>query len=409
LKSAFISWLVSWKRPFFVGFLGYLGLRLWSTVVLLLLNFFPPTVIPSDVAVQNTLINLEKSCLFSRLFLAPWYRWDSVYYLELAQDGYSRPFLTVWPPLYSWLIRIVSLTGIEPMVSGIIVSNLCAILTLALLYRVSEEVSEGTGSSAVNFLVLFPTAFFLVAVYSESLYLVFTIASLWMAHQKRSMWAGLWAVLAVMTRLQGVILAVPLLYEGFVQYSKIQAGLDQKSRILSIVKSCLPALSPIITAGVYVAYIRFGIGMPWPWQTLASAWGQHTGWPWEGVIGNFTSLFGLRQLTTPINPLAQTMDLILVIFAIFCLGMVWYKKSPIPISYQLYAWIGLVVILTKLDNQGLLVSASRYVLSLFPVFIGVAFAGQKSKSKIINLILFSIGLATQAVLLVCFSWWIWVA
>jgi Gpi18-like mannosyltransferase len=401
--------LLPWKQAFVVGITAFLGLRLWSSAVLLVLKYFPPLVIPSGIQVREQLSSLENNGVLSRLFLAPWYRWDSVYYLEIAQDGYSRPFLTVWPPLYSGLVRLVSLSGITPLLSAIIVSNLSAIMALILLFRMSEDELPGFGSQIVKCLVFFPTAFFLVAAYTESLYLCFTIASLWMGHRGRLKWASLWAALATLTRLQGVLLMLPLFYEGYRHTIRDLQSSDQKQKIRSILMVCLLSAIPVFAAGGYVLYIHFGIGAPWPWVTLNSTWGQHTGWLWEGLIGNFTSIFGLRRILTPINPLAQITDLILVLFALICLGGIWYRKIPIPVSYQIYACMGMVIILTKLDNQGLLVSASRYLLSLFPVFMAQAILINRLGKRITNLMLFTFGLTAQAILLVCFSWWIWIA
>ncbi len=404
-----IRQLGPWKQPIIIGLTGYLGLRVWSSAVLLILNFFPPQVIPSNLQVRNDLFFLENNGVLSRLFLAPWYRWDSVYYLELAQNGYSRAFLTVWPPLYSGLIHLGAVLGFAPISAAIILSNLSAIMTLALLFRVSEEENPGLGTSIIKCLVLFPTAFFLVAAYSESLYLLLTIASLWMAHHGRFRWAGFWAALATLTRLQGVMLIVPLLYEGLFNNKQHQENPNQKLKFSVIFEICLFSTIPLLIAVGFSIYIRFGIGAPWPWQTLAAAWGQHTGWPWEGMAGNFTSLIGLRQLTTPINPLAQAVDLGLVIFSMGCLLGISIKNKTIPVSYQIYAWIGLLLLLTKVDNQGLLVSASRYLLSLFPIFMAQAILTKKFNQRFVNLAMVSIGLTSQAILLICFSWWIWIA
>ncbi len=401
------NWFLPWKKPVILGSMAYITLRLWNSLVLLLLNFFPPGVVPSDPAVRETLFRLQDAGWFSHFFLAPWYRWDTVYYLEIAGNGYSRPFLTVWPPLYPALVHLVSELGIPPMVSAILVSNLSAILVCALLYRIAEELSPGWGVSSVRGLLLFPTAFFLVAGYSESLFLVCAAAAIWMAHRGRFGWAGVWAMLAALTRLQGVILAVPIFYEWWIQH-----GIGLKKNIGTRKLAFLSAISgflPVLVTTIYVLYVKFGLGFAWPWETLALHWGQHTGWPLEGVAGNFSSLLGLRQLTTPINPLAQGADLILLLIAIASLVLIPVKKLPIPFSYQIYAWLGLGLLLIKVDNQGLLVSASRYILGLFPVFFSLAGLLQKipSRWKVIPSLV--LGLTSQAILLVCFSWWIWVA
>ncbi len=398
-----------WKKAVRAGLLAFLGIRLWSSAVLLLLNVFPATVTPAEEPARGMLAMLEQSSMFSRMFLAPWYRWDTVHYLDIAQNGYSRAFLTVWPPLYSWLVHLVSLTGIAPMTAAILISNLCAIGALVLLCRMAGDLMENAGNRAVFFLAIFPTAFFLVAAYSEPLFILLVAGSLWKSRQ-RSLWmAGLLASLAVLTRLQGVILALPLLYEGLSLYRHTRRGRTLPVRLVELSKVTIPAALPMLTAAGFAAFVRFGLGYPWPWETLSTAWGQHTGFPWEGIVGNITSLSGFRVLTTPINPLAQITDLTAILFLIILTGVMLTRWRDFPVSYTLYTAAGLLLVLTKLDNQGLLVSVSRYTLSLFPVFLFAAVNQRKPLPPWANLLLVAAGLTTQAILLVCFARWIWIA
>ncbi len=398
-----------WNKAVRAGLLAFLGLRLWSSLVLLLLNVFPATVTPADEPARGMLMMLENSGFFSQLFLAPWYRWDTVHYLDIAQSGYSRAFLSVWPPLYSGLIQLVSFTGISLIAAAVLVSNLCAVGAFILLCRMAEDLTEGAGNRALFLLAVFPTSFFLVAGYSEPLFILLAAGSLY-AGRQRSLWlAGLLASLAVLTRLQGVILALPLVYEGFVLYRHTRRGKTLRVRLFELLKIAIPAVLPVLTAAGFAVYVRFGLGYPWPWETLAAEWGQHTGWPWEGIAGNITSLAGIRVLTTPINPLAQITDLAAILFLIVMAGLMVTRWRGFPVSYTLYTVAGLLLVLTKLDNQGLLVSVSRYALSLFPVFLFAAAKQRRPLPPWANLLLLATGLTAHAVLLVCFARWIWIA
>ena len=398
-----------WKKTVQAGLLAFLGIRLWSSAVLLLLTVFPVTVTPAGEPARGTLAAMEQGGVLSRLFLAPWYRWDTVHYLDLSQNGYSRAFLSVWPPLYSGLIHLVSYSGLTPMVAAVLVSNLCAIGAFILLYRMAEDLTEGAGNRALLFLAVFPTSFFLVAGYSEPLFILLAAGSLY-AGCKRSMWlAGLLASLAVLTRLQGVILVLPLVYEGLVLYRHARRGKTLRVRLFELLKIVSPAALPLLTAAGFAAYVRFLLKYPWPWETLAAEWGQHTGLPWEGIAGNFTSLAGLRLLTTPINPLAQAADLAAILFLIIITVLMATRWRNFPVAYTLYTAAGLLLVLTKLDDQGLLVSVSRYALSMFPVFLFAAAKQRRPLSPWANLLLLATGLTAHAVLLVCFARWIWIA
>ncbi len=404
-----ISLPAPWKKAVKTGLLTFLGIRLWSSATLLLLNVFPADVTPTDEPARGMLALLEHGSVLNHLFLAPWYRWDTVHYLDIAQNGYSRAFLTVWPPMYSALIHLLSLTGVAPIAAAVLVSNLCAVGALVLFYRMAGDLSDETANRALFFFAVFPTAFFLVAAYSESLFILLAAGCL-LAGRQRSLWlAGFLASLAVLTRLQGIILSLPLLYEGITIYCQFRRGKQWHVRLMDLLKLASPAALPVLTAVSFVVYVRFCLRYPWPWETLSIEWGQHAGWPWEGIIGNFTSLAGIRLLETPINPLAQATDLAAIVFLLIMVGLMIKDWREFPVPYILYTAAGLILILTKIDNQGLLVSASRYSLSLFPVFIYAAVKRHKQLSPWANLLVIALGLTLQAVLMVSFARWIWIA
>lgn len=409
VKTRMCENLVDWKRPITTGFLGFLFLRLWSSFVLLYLRVYPPDLVPSDVATRIEQARLENSGWFSQLFLAPWYRWDTVHYLSIASQGYFKEFLSVWPPLYPGLIRLLSATGMSSLLSAIIISNICALLVMILLSRISEEIYPGSGENVVLCLVIYPLAFFLVAPYTESIFLIFSLASLWLARRGRFARAGIWALLATLTRLQGVILVIPILYEGYRQVYCNLPATNRRGRIWALSKICCFASLPFLAVFGHAFFVHFSLKYAWPWESLAKYWGQHTGFPWEGLIGNITTVLGLRKITTPIVPLAQVIDLLMIVFALISLIMMWIKKKTIPLSYQLYAWAGLAVILMKVDDLGILVSASRYVLSLFPVFMFNGFLLGKIPGRFTRSGLIVIGLALQGILLIFFARWIWIA
>ena len=80
-----------------------------------------------------------------------------------------------------------------------------------LLERVAEERLGADGARrAVLYLALFPTALFLQAVYSESLFLFLSLAAFMLAERRRFGWAGVVVGLAVLTRPTGLALVPPL-------------------------------------------------------------------------------------------------------------------------------------------------------------------------------------------------------
>ena len=143
-----------------------------------------------------------------------WKKWDAWHYVGLAELGYTgywedgRPLFLVFFPLYPWLVRLVCpLTGHNTMAAGLMVSFLCYSAGCVYLYRLAAwELGKGAARRTVLFLSLFPYAFFFGGVMTEGLFLLTTAAALW--HIRRHRWwrAGMWGVLAAMTRMHGLLL-----------------------------------------------------------------------------------------------------------------------------------------------------------------------------------------------------------
>lgn len=150
-------------------------------------------------------------------------RWDSYWYLDIAQNGYSLRgeediSNVVFFPLYPLLIRWVTpLVGNNPVLAGWLLSCVFLLLAAGLLTRLCEEFHpEFSPHLPLVFLLAHPAAFFLNAVYTESLFLFLSVATVLWARRRHFLFAGLCAALASATRLSGLFLCAFLLIE-FVQ------------------------------------------------------------------------------------------------------------------------------------------------------------------------------------------------
>src|ERR671928_1115840 len=145
--------------------------------------------------------------------VAPFARWDSVWYLAIANDGYPAddPRRAAFFPLYPLLVRAVAAVVRERIVAGVVVSLACFAVALVLLHRLTAlELGRAAADEAVWALALFPAAVFFSAVYSEALYLMLSVGCLYAARTGRWAWAGTLGALGAATRSAGVLLVVPL-------------------------------------------------------------------------------------------------------------------------------------------------------------------------------------------------------
>ena len=133
----------------------------------------------------------------SSLLLGPWQRFDTQHYLRISRLGYAAEEDSVFPPLYPGLIRGLGYifqgflpVGERNLLAGIIISNMAFLGTLILLFLITEKEFDGPSAKrAVVYLAIFPTAFFLTAAYTESLFIFLALASIWFRSQHHWRWA----------------------------------------------------------------------------------------------------------------------------------------------------------------------------------------------------------------------------
>ena len=129
----------------------------------------------------------------------------------------SRPTATrarspAFFPLYPLLIRIVGgLTG-NHLIAGLLISNVASFFGAAFLYKLVEhEFNRHVAHRAIFYVSIFPTAIFFSAVYTESLFF-FLVGGVVLLHPRTALaLAGVFGFFAALTRVEGVLLAVPFL------------------------------------------------------------------------------------------------------------------------------------------------------------------------------------------------------
>ncbi|HEY7122860.1 MAG TPA: mannosyltransferase family protein [Ktedonobacterales bacterium] len=155
------------------------------------------------------------------LSLTMWARWDGVWYVLLAAQGYAPQvnILDAFFPAFPGLIHVVGvLFGGNYLLAGVLVNRVLLLLTVMLFTQlVREESGDQAAKLAPLYFVLVPAAVFLLAVYTEVLFLLACVACFLAMRHQRWWLAGLCCALATATRLPGIILAGAVLVEGIQQ------------------------------------------------------------------------------------------------------------------------------------------------------------------------------------------------
>lgn len=156
--------------------------------------------------------------------LPPWlYSWanfDGVHYLTIVAKGYvGTASIQAFFPLYPGAVWVAQQVVQQPIVAGLIVANVALVIAAVLWFSLMKQVmGEKEAWLSLIFLLLFPTSFFLGAMYGESIFLCWVLGSLLAAQQKRWWLAGLLAAAASATRVVGVLL-VPTLWLVILEFN----------------------------------------------------------------------------------------------------------------------------------------------------------------------------------------------
>ena len=348
---------------------------------------------------------------FSQYFVNPWFGWDTISYLGIAVLGYRQDASIAFMPLYPLLIRLTApVFGGNYLLAALVLSTILSMLALILMYElfVSMYPQRIARDSVVMFLT-FPTAFFLLAGYTESLFMVFVLGFWILARKRHWWWAAMFAGLATLTRLQGVILSIVLLWMMLTSLIERPAAslMGQLRQLLEILRSSrerllraihpaswLAVFIPILVAVGYQLWLKLaGFG------TIANAlriyWRLETVPPWTGFI-----LF-LQRLPTARFHYMDWIDLILFIVV---LGVSLIGLRLLDPAFSLYIWLTIAVLLTRGTPPHLLASYSRYFLALFPLFLLPARLPHHYQRWTVILLFFSLHILLVSI----FLWGSWV-
>lgn len=352
--------------------------------------------------------------------LAPAARWDSVWYLQIAHAGYFSPQSSAMFPLYPLLIRIGTLVLGSELVVGLAVSLAAMTAALYILDRlVRADFDAHTARTTVLLTALFPVAFFFSAVYTESLYLLLSVGALYAARRDRWAVAGLLGALASATRSAGILLAVPLvlmyLYGPRTSLGAASAAAWWRPRYRVTPSAAWLALVPLGLLG-YMAYLGVAHGQPFAAFHAEHDWGRSFAAPFGGAWKAIVALpADVRHVLTgtgvrvgPGDPLSWSAhDLIDIPFGVFAIVGLVAAWRRVPFAYFAYAAALLAQAMSYPVSHEALGSISRYVMVIFPLFIGWALL-LRSRPRL-RIAILGISAALLAVFSGLWAMWAWVA
>jgi hypothetical protein len=310
-----------------------------------------------------------------------WARWDSDWYLRIAETGYDWPsstpaFFPLYPVLVAGLGRVF---GGHFLLAGLVVSLTACAAAFVLLHRlVAVRLDTTDARRSVLYLALFPTSLFLGAVYGESLFLALALATFLLAERGRIGWASITTGLALLARAQGIAL-VPAL--------AIFAWRSPR---------------PVRDLGLLVVPVAMFLAFPialevWIGHGLAFVDAQRI---WERSLATLGPLGGFVQAVgegDKVGPLLAAAMLVLAVLA-------WRTLGP---AYGVYA-VGALALPMALPSERLggLYSFPRFALVAFPCLVALAVLGRDRRVHVVVLAVLGTALAVNVVR---WALWYWVA
>ena len=297
-------------------------------------------------------------------FTDVWARWDSSFFLQIAEHGYDHASAAFYP-LYPALVAVFGRVFFgHYIVAAIVVSLAAAGGAFLLLQRLAEEWLGVDGARrAVLYLALFPMALFLQAVYSESLYLLLVLGAFVLAERGRFAAGGITAGLAILTRVTGLALLPALALLAWRSRNRL--------RSLGGVALALPV------AGVYPLVLWQQIGDAWAFVHAQERWHRHL-----SAVGPLGGIWdALTQWVPPgadrQHAIAENAEALAFLVLLVALTVLAWRRFGAP--YGLFAAVSPAIPLSLPSDRWPLLSMPRFGLVIFPVFLALAVLGGRPR------------------------------
>lgn len=370
-------------------FFFFLSWRLWLFLIAFVASFIIPNFKESFPYYSELIsTNLPN-------FIWGFGNFDGVHYIRIAKDGYSSQYTQAFFPLYPLLINL--LTNSNFLVVGLLISNISFLLSLFILYKLYLiDYSKKISLTSIILLLGYPTSFYFGSIYTESFFLLMSVASIYFMRRKKFLYSGFFAGLASATRLFGIVLFVVLLVEIYTSIKNKEIKFKDHDFYLAVFALLIAPAGLLL----YMFFLKINFN-----DSLYFLSAQ----PFFGAERSDQPLILLPQvmfryikilISVPISNLAFYNSLIELIFTLFSLILCFFGYKKIRFSYLLFAFF--CIVLPTLT--GTLSSIPRYSLNLFLLFPLLAIYFSRQLKYIIP-----ISILLQAFFLILFIRGYWIS
>lgn len=293
-----------------------------------------------------------------RHWLEPWYRWDALWYLDIAFKGYEYngdPTVyssVAFMPLLPLTIALAAKVGIDPYLAGLIIPNVAFAIGLAIFGLTAEKLTQSRTIAwrSCALLCAFPTAFFFSAPYQESLSFLFTAIALYAWLLAKNRVSALSLGIAALARQATVAVSLAFVAEWLVDLIKQRRPKNA---------AWLVVAATAISLGLFAGFLYFRFGDPTLSAKAQAAWGRDS----PSAINILKTLITLPigqhgGISSLIDYIIMILMLVLGAHAYRVRGVFWASVIVFPIVLAM--------------STGTALSMKRFALSSFPAFIDAA-------------------------------------
>jgi hypothetical protein len=291
--------------------------------------------------------------------LTAWFRWDAVHYLNLAQFGYHAHSTgsSLFYPLYPLFIRLAAMLFWEnTFFSALFVSTVSFFFYLSGFYLLTHEYFDNEIAKWSRLAILcYPFSVFLLAPFSEPLYLAMTIWMFLAASKHKWLIAGILGFASGLTRGPALLSSLALLTLLFAQHLQSRRNFS----ILFLGRTA-SALSPFLGGWSFLIW-RHTQGYP-PIPQVLAEYGIELKNPVTAMVAAIAQWMHVMDFYTTIDILSAALFLTLFLVIVF-------RREKYPFYLTVYYASNLLLYLSKIHHEASsLQSMSRYTLTLFPAF-----------------------------------------
>lgn len=339
-------------------------------------------------------------------WLSAWAGFDGIHYLTIINKGYfGTGLIQAFFPLFPLFVKYVNVIN-NPLVTGLIVSNVLAFVSLVSFYQIAKIFNPKKIWLSLIIFLVFPTSFFLGTLYTESLFLILVLQTFLATHYKRWWLAALLAGLASATKVVGIFAIMAVVTEFLFEKNTIWQLNKQKifsafQKITTNWKS-LSAILLIGSLGLlsYMTYLQLRYHDALYFLHVQSEFGggrQESLVTYPQVLWRYIKIlltarpFDLKYFSYVQEAVAGTLSLIFIILAskkvslgwlIFCLGAFFVPTLT-----------------------GTFSSLPRYILIIWPIYLVLANLISQKNWQILYLTI-SIGLLILNTMLFIQGYWV---